>query len=262
MAEPIKSKISYNGSYVSFDNDVDYQAKINEAVAKGDYQAASGYEAARNAKIEYMNSLGMNSSSYTPTTNYITSNAKNTNNAPSYVSAHGSLGDLPDGWTTANVKGYNYTNSDGVIKQGGYAIGNKINPLTGEAQFNNVNDARKYAATQALISGGVGEKTASVRKAGLGGDELLDYIIKAGLIDEGYVNALLAGNVSGWTKNKRDEAKELEKAKAVTSFSNKNKNLPYPEVEYVNDNAFEKTQSSSRRDEFINSLLYPNYHVK
>ena len=40
---------------VNYDKNVDYQALINEAVAKGDMVAAANYERQRNAKIADMN---------------------------------------------------------------------------------------------------------------------------------------------------------------------------------------------------------------
>lgn len=55
---------------ISYDKNTDYQAKINEAIAKGDKQSAMQYEAQRNAKIEDMNKAGTNTGNYDKTYNY------------------------------------------------------------------------------------------------------------------------------------------------------------------------------------------------
>lgn len=60
----------YSGNKVSFDPSVDYQALINDAVAKGDTSAAAKYEAQRNAKIAAMNAAGTNTGGYTQTNLY------------------------------------------------------------------------------------------------------------------------------------------------------------------------------------------------
>ena len=53
-ADKIKAVSSYDGNNgaVSFDNDVDYQARINAAVAAGDMTSAALAERQRNAKID------------------------------------------------------------------------------------------------------------------------------------------------------------------------------------------------------------------
>ena len=48
----------------------DWQAKINEASARGDYTAAAKYEQARNDKINSMNQSGSNTGNYGKTNNY------------------------------------------------------------------------------------------------------------------------------------------------------------------------------------------------
>lgn len=48
----------------------DWQAKINEASARGDYTAAAQYEQARNDKINSMNQSGSNTGNYGTTSNY------------------------------------------------------------------------------------------------------------------------------------------------------------------------------------------------
>lgn len=51
-------------------NSTNYQALINDAVAKGDYTSAAKYEQQRNEKINAMNASGTNTGGYTTTNNY------------------------------------------------------------------------------------------------------------------------------------------------------------------------------------------------
>lgn len=55
---------------VKYDKDIDYQALINEAVAKGDYMSAAKYEQSRNAKINDLNASGTNKYNATTTNKY------------------------------------------------------------------------------------------------------------------------------------------------------------------------------------------------
>lgn len=61
---------SGNKNNVTFDVKADYQALIDEAVAKGDFAAAAGYEAQRNAKIDALNKAGLNSAGLTKTDSF------------------------------------------------------------------------------------------------------------------------------------------------------------------------------------------------
>lgn len=53
-----------------YDNNVDYQSKINDAVARGDYQSAAVFEQQRNAKIADMNKAGTNPNGYKASNNW------------------------------------------------------------------------------------------------------------------------------------------------------------------------------------------------
>lgn len=55
---------------VKWDEKTDYQALINEAVAKKDYKAAAQYEQQRNAKIKHLDATGTNQWNATATNNY------------------------------------------------------------------------------------------------------------------------------------------------------------------------------------------------
>lgn len=76
-ADKIKAVSSYdsNNSAVSFDNNVDYQARINAAVAAGDMTSAAAAERQRNAKID------ATGSSYQKTNNYSQYLANGTQNS-------------------------------------------------------------------------------------------------------------------------------------------------------------------------------------
>lgn len=60
---------------------IDYQARINQAVASGDYASAAQYEQQRNAKISQMNAAGTNTAGYTPTNLYSSGNKNSTSMA-------------------------------------------------------------------------------------------------------------------------------------------------------------------------------------
>lgn len=60
---------------------IDYQARINQAVANGDYASAAQYEQQRNAKISQMNAAGTNTAGYTPTNLYSSGSQNNTSMA-------------------------------------------------------------------------------------------------------------------------------------------------------------------------------------
>ena len=55
---------------VTYDKDLNYQALIDEAVAKGDYTSAARYEQQRNAKITDLNASGTNQWNAQQSTNY------------------------------------------------------------------------------------------------------------------------------------------------------------------------------------------------
>ena len=68
-ARPVTSS-SKVSSKVSWDNNTDYQAKIIDAVSRGDYTSAAQYEQQRNAKIDSLNASGTNKYGATTTNKY------------------------------------------------------------------------------------------------------------------------------------------------------------------------------------------------
>ena len=78
-ADKIKAVSSYdsNNGAVSFDNDVDYQARINAAVAAGDMTSAAVAERQRNAKIDATGSSYQKTNNYSQ---YLTNGTQNSGN--------------------------------------------------------------------------------------------------------------------------------------------------------------------------------------
>ena len=78
-ADKIKAVSSYDGNNgaVSFDNDVDYQARINAAVAAGDMTSAALAERQRNAKIDATGSSSQKTNNYSQ---YLTNGTQNSGN--------------------------------------------------------------------------------------------------------------------------------------------------------------------------------------
>ena len=155
----VKTNTSYNGSYLDVDLGTDYQAKINSAVASGDYDSAAYYESLRNAKINYLNSVNGNAGNYKTSNNYVSNYGGNNQNGVAYNSNYKDFSSLPSNWTTANVNGATYKNDNGLISQRtgyidvtpNYSVrGNRINPDTGEWMFDNYDDAKKAAYNQYL----------------------------------------------------------------------------------------------------------------
>lgn len=252
----ITTNDSYRGGYITIDTGADYQQKINDAVAKGDYAAAAAAEAQRNAKINYLKSMGTLKGNASITSNWLDySEHKNNQGGDIYNAANNGLGGMPSNWTTANLGGTIYSRKDGGIYQGGMMIGNEVNPDTGELKFTNQNDANRYAAAQAMHSGGLGNYGNKTNKST---EALLQDIINGGLISDGYMEAVGSGNVGKWTAETRANAPKLD----LPTIKNEGapayvppEEIPYPEAELVNDNSFdfspvanaERYQDSLRR---------------
>lgn len=170
----VNTNTSYNGNYINnLDLSIDYQAKINDAVSKGDYYAAAQLEAARNAKINYLNSIGQNTGNYGTTTNYVNEYSSNNQGGvaynPKYTYNDLKNNNLPNNWTEANIAGlrykrdnngtiYNYTGTNADTGQEQWvAKGNYINPNTGEWAFNDRDVAAQAARdTYARATGDYG----------------------------------------------------------------------------------------------------------
>lgn len=182
------TKVNYGGQ--SFDMNTDYQKQINEANARGDYATAKNLEAIRNAKINYMNSIGVNKDGWTATNNY------NFN----------SFSDLPSNWTSANIGGNNYINQDGrYYDSDNNFLGTGWNANTGSFTYNNRQDAYD-AATNWLAS-----KNSGLSNYGL---EANDYYDSLGNISSSFIDAMQTGDVDSW-QQLRAQQKEYEREMAA-----------------------------------------------
>lgn len=193
------SNISFNGSFVDYDDKTDYQAKINQAVQKGDYTSAALYEAQRNAKLS---SLGRGGEA---TSNYVSVyNGGKTNNQGGliYEDKAKSVLDLPSNWTSARIGGAVYNKSgnniyaqvgkfnDGSVNN--RFVGSGVNAKTGEYTMDAAS-ARKLYFDQMYSSGG----------------GLKNYM------DSDYVSALAKGTVGQYNQSLIDKTKAEEEAKKL-----------------------------------------------
>ena len=162
----------------------DYQKQINEANARGDYATAKNLEAIRNAKINYMNSIGVNKDGWTATNNY------NFN----------SFSDLPSNWTSANIGGNNYINQDGrYYDSDNNFLGTGWNANTGSFTYNNRQDAYD-AATNWLAS-----KNSGLSNYGL---EASDYYDSLGNISSSFIDAMQTGDVDSWQQWRAEQKRQ------------------------------------------------------
>lgn len=176
------TKVNYGGQ--SFNMNTDYQKQINEANARGDYATAKNLEAIRNAKINYMNSIGVNKDGWTATNNY------NFN----------SFSDLPSNWTSANIGGNNYINQDGrYYDSDNNFLGTGWNANTGSFTYNNRQDAYD-AATNWLAS-----KNSGLSNYGL---EASDYYDSLGNISSSFIDAMQTGDVDSWQQWRAEQKRQ------------------------------------------------------
>ena len=176
------TKVNYGGQ--SFNMNTDYQKQINEANARGDYATAKNLEAIRNAKINYMNSIGVNKDGWTATNNY------NFN----------SFSDLPSNWTSANIGGNNYINQDGrYYDSENNFLGTGWNANTGSFTYNNRQDAYD-AATNWLAS-----KNSGLSNYGL---EASDYYDSLGNISSSFIDAMQTGDVDSWQQWRAEQKRQ------------------------------------------------------
>lgn len=235
----VETDTSYNGSYLKPDLGTDYQAKINEAKAKGDYASASYNEALRNAKVNYLNSLGDNTYS---TTNEFTNTygSKNKSGGTVYESKYNNFSSLPTGWSSANVNGINYT-SDGnlIYGQGGTVLGSTkgVNPDTGEMTYNSYDDAKRAAYDSYLGNLGVSRSSFGDRQA------YYDYMDKNNILSSDYINQVMNGTLTSNTLKKAEtEAKKQQTAvnKYIDDFHDEEyTSLPTESQQVLEDNSFE-----------------------
>lgn len=100
---------------MAYDKNTDYQAKINEAVAKGDYSSAAKYEQQRNEKINDLNSSGTNKYNATTTNKY--SGYLNSGNTSSSGSSSSNSSGSSNSQFTGSSNGVNvYDSQQAAIK--------------------------------------------------------------------------------------------------------------------------------------------------
>ena len=210
----ITSQNSYNGEYITFDTNTDYQKKINDAVAAGNVSDAAKYEAQRNEKIKYLNGLNQNTNGYTTTDNYTKvysdpsgKGYKNNQGGDVYTNSYNSPSDLGTsilgtGQTINQVNNGNAVyrnktlgNGKTVIQQKVSNTGNDlmdwedvgtgVNKTTGE--FLKDADMAKKAYVQSLIGytdyNDTGDKYTAQ----------YDALANNGRVDNEYLNALQSG---------------------------------------------------------------------
>lgn len=237
----VKTNTSYNGSYLDVDLNTDYAALAQKAASSGDYTNAARYEAMRNAKIKYLDSVGNNINSYKQTNDYVKNYGYSNNQGGTiYTNKTNSISDLPSNWTYGTVNGANYKkDGDNIyIKTGttngidNYSlVGQGVNPTTGEFTFNNANDARTAAYDRYLgVLGYNGQKNYNAQDA-------YNYIDSLGLVDPNYIAAVQNGTVKQYDKDIMNKVQTEEKVRqqaALTQEINNSYYKDYYDEEYLN----------------------------
>ena len=244
------SKDSPNANYggYSFDTNYNYQTDIDNYAKAGDYQSASRAEALRNAKINYLNSIGQNKN------NLQTSNLYN----------YSSFSDLPDNWNTANLNGNTiYKKNDGYYDKEGKLLGNGYNYQTNAYTFNNRSDAENY----------VKDYLASINKgwSNYQGYDLSDYIdnnLKSS-ISNSIINAAMNGTLETWKRDNADKIDSyLQSALAQKQYEDEMERLEEERRQmildsYVQDDGSLNGSSTIAQNTYANNMNdYMNYIIK
>ena len=259
----VKTNTSYNGSYLDVDLGTDYQAKINSAVASGDYDSAAYYESLRNAKINYLNSVNGNTGNYQTSNNYVSNYGGNNQNGVAYNSNYKDFSSLPSNWTTANVNGATYKNDNGLISQRtgyidgtpNYSVrGNRINPDTGEWAFANYDDAKKAAYNQYLGVVG-GSQFGNL-------DSAYKYLDDNNVLGKDYIERFMNGTQGQYSQKLADEMynkeqmqiREEKRKQALQSYYDEEYNSLNDDKKNVLDtNSFETDVNS-----YVHDYRYEN----
>ena len=258
----VKTNTSYNGSYLDVDLGTDYQAKINSAVASGDYDSAAYYESLRNAKINYLNSVNGNTGNYQTSNNYVSNYGGNNQNGVAYNSNYKDFSSLPSNWTTANVNGATYKNDNGIISQRtGYidgtpnylVRGNRINPDTGEWVFDNYDDAKKAAYNQYLGVVG-GSQFGDL-------DSAYKYLDENNVLGKDYIERFMNGTQSQYSQKLADEMYNKEQMQ-IREEKRKQALQSYYDEEYnsLNDDSKNVLDTNSFETD-VNSYV-PDYRYE
>lgn len=187
----VTTNTSYNGSYLTVDLNQDYTKLANDAAGIGDYTSAARYEAMRNAKVNYLNSIGNNPNNYEITNNYVKDYGYTNNQGGQiFTDSADNIGALNDNWTAATVNGIKYTkDAQGNIYAGNTLVGDGFNAATGEMTFQNTEAAKKAAYDRYLST------VHNPNLSGLNREESYNYLDQKGIVDTGYINAIQQGTV-------------------------------------------------------------------
>lgn len=235
------------GGY-SFDTNYNYQSDIDKYTASGDYQSASRVEALRNAKINYLNSIGQNTKNYQTTNNY----------------DYSSFADLPDNWNTATLNGNTiYKKDDGYYDKNGNLLGNGYNYNTNSYTFTNRSDAENY----------VKDYLAEINKgwSNYQGYDLTDYI-DANLknsISNSIINAAMNGTLDSWRQDNEDKLEQyLQSALAQKKYDDELERLEEERRQmildsYVQDDGSLDGSTTDAQNTYSNQVnSYMNYIAK
>lgn len=260
----VNTNTSYNGSYLSIDPNHDYEADVINYSKAGNYKDAAYAEVARNAKLTYLNQGDKVTNRYADVYKQSNGNGTNGKGGTVYADKYNNFGALPDNWSAARINGVAYTKDKaGHIYQnvGNFANGNVENMLVGdsynkdtnELRYSNRDDATQAAYNQFIGSGG----NKNITK---------EYALDNGLIDNGYIDALMNGTTGNYSNTIADGAK-AERARALkaaaqsnNSFEDDNDNeeaAPAPEktAAVLTDNSFESDVDADNYNDFINQTL-------
>lgn len=247
----VKTNTSYNGSFLDVDLNTDYAALAQNAAKSGNLTDAARYEALRNAKVNYLNSIGQ--SQYKPSYDYVKDYGYSNNQGGIvYTDKINNFTDLPDNWTYATVNGANYKNDGGniYIKTGStngvdnYSLqGNRINPVTGEFMYDNIDDARKAAYDKYIGPIGLGNLSFASP------EEAYSYIDSVGAVDPEYVSAVQQGTVGEYTQRIMERAEQERQYQAALAALQQQQQM-YEDAAAEYEQATEDIWSSYYDDEY------------
>lgn len=241
-----KPNTSYGGYGV--DTNYNYQADIDKYKQAGDYESANRVEKLRNAKIDYLNSVGQNTKKWQPTNTY----------------NYSSFSDLPDNWNTASLNGNTiYKKDDGYYNKEGKLLGNGYNYQTNAYTFNNRSDAENY----------VKDYLASINKgwSNYKGYDLSNYIdsnLKSS-ISNSIINAAMNGTLETWKRDNADKIDSyLQSALAQKQYEDEMERLEEERRQmildsYVQDDGSLNGNSTTAQNTYTNNMNdYMNYIIK
>lgn len=228
----VNTNSSWKGNYLDVDLNKDYRALQKEAEARGDLVQAANYEALRNAKIGWLDSMGQNKDRWGITNEYVKETATNNRGGISFDPTNTASNDgastfynngtayRRDG--NGNIYGVSGRQSNGIVNE--YLVGDGYNADTGEFTYSNAEDA-KNAYVQQMIGTGV-----------LPVGSTYDDAAALGLADPGYVGAIMNGDYDEYTKYLQRTGRTNYVSPVVYDEDEEEIEIP---AEAVNDNSFE-----------------------